>query len=190
MCRLGLEPNAQELSRVTGIPGSHRICERYLAGTRIPDYAAITLLARTLGVSIDYLLTGYGDGESGRIPLLQHFPLSIHDLPRPITEFIDRGDIEDPTAFAVRVWDNDMSPVLCPTDIAVISPDTPFEPSGCIAAVALTKRMRGFRWVEFGERNSEKIAYLYTEDDERSVPCQPQPLTILLGKVVERREKL
>jgi len=190
MCRLGLQPNAQELSRVTGIPGSHRICERYLSGTRVPDYATITMLARTLGTTIDYLVTGCGDGQIGRIPLLQHFPLTIHDLPRPVTEFIDRGDIDDPEAFAVRVWDTDMSPTLCPTDIAVISPDAPVEPTGCIAAVALTKMKRGFRWVELGERNGEKIAYLYTDNDERTVPCQPQPITILLGRVVERREKL
>jgi repressor LexA len=182
--------NAAELSRMTGL--TQVAIRNYMRGIKVPNSQAMIKLARALNTTADYLLTG-SPARPDRIPLLSKIPggpaVAFTDGEYPAgfgDEFIDRGDITDPNAFALIVEGDSMSPSINPGDIVIISPNTLLT-SRSIAAVSIGD----------GEQTLKRVIFL--EDDR--VLLQPenekyQPVVLdkrtirFIGRVVERRERL
>ena len=121
--------NAAELSRMTGLtPVAIR---NYMRGIKVPNARALVKLARALSTTTDYLLTGT-PLRPERIPLLSKIPggtpVAFTDGEYPAgfgEEYVDRGDVTDPNAFALVVEGDSMSPRINSGDIVIISPNTP-----------------------------------------------------------------
>jgi SOS-response transcriptional repressor LexA len=132
--------NAAELSRMTGLtPVAIR---NYMRGIKVPNAQALVKLSRALSTTTDYLLTGT-PLKPDRIPLLSKIPggspVAFTDGEYPAgfgEEYVDRGNVTDPNAFALVVEGDSMSPRINSGDIVIISPNTPVT-TRSIAAVAL-----------------------------------------------------
>ncbi len=182
--------SAAELSRMTGL--TQVAIRNYMRGIKFPSAQALRKLARALSTTTDYLLSGT-PYRSNRIPIFFRIPggdpaaWTDGDYPAGFgDEYIDRGDITDDNAFALIVEGDSMSPRINSGDIVIISPNTPVENRG-IGAVSL----------DGGERTLKRIIYL----DNDSVLLQPEnqnhaPMVCpknrvsIIGKVIERRERL
>ena len=122
-------PNAAELSRMTGL--TQVAIRNYMRGIKVPNAQALVKLARSLNTTTDYLL--YGTPlRHDRIPLLSRIPggkpLFTDDQSYPTgfgEEFLDRGDVTDPQAYALVVEGNSMSPRINSGDVVIISPNSP-----------------------------------------------------------------
>jgi len=182
--------NAAELSRMTGL--TQVAIRNYIRGIKVPNAQALVKLSNSLNTTTDYLLTG-SPIRPDRIPLLSRIPcgppIAFTDGEYPAgfgEEFIDRGDITDPNAFALIVEGDSMSPRINSGDIVIISPNTPVI-SRSIAAVRINTE----------EHTLKRVIFL----DNGKVLLQPEnenydPLVLekndvkFIGRVVERRERL
>lgn len=182
--------NAAELSRMAGL--TQVAIRNYLRGIKVPNAQALMKLARALSITTDYLLYGTPH-RPDRIPLLTKIPggdpVQWSDGDYPVGygyEFLDRGDVTDPNAYALIVDGDSMSPRINSGDVVVISPNSPVT-SRSIAAVAINGEERTLKTVIFlpeGKVLLQPMNPLYSPVvlDESSV--------VLLGKVIERREKI
>lgn len=182
--------NAAELSRMTGL--TQVAIRNYMRGIKVPNAPALVKLSRALNTTADYLLTG-SPIRPDRLPLLSKIPggspIEFTDGEYPVgfgEEFVDRGDITDPNAFALIVEGDSMSPRINSGDIVIISPNTPVI-SRSIAAVTI--------------RNEEHTLKRVILLDNGKVLLQPEnencdPLVLdkadvkFIGRVIERRERL
>lgn len=182
--------NAAELSRMTGL--TQVAIRNYMRGIKVPNAQALVKLSRALNTTADYLLTG-SPIRPDRLPLLSKIPggspIAFTDGEYPVgfgEEFVDRGDITDPNAFALIVEGDSMSPRINSGDIVIISPNTPVI-SRSIAAVTI--------------RNEEHTLKRVILLDNGKVLLQPEnenydPLVLdkddvkFIGRVIERRERL
>jgi SOS-response transcriptional repressor LexA len=181
--------NAAELSRLTGLtPVAIR---NYMRGIKVPNAQALIKLARALDTTADFLLSGTAV-RPDRIPLLSKipggYPMSFSDGDYPpgfADDYVDRGDTTDPNAFALTVDGDSMSPRINHGDIVIISPNAPFS-SGCIAAVALDEDRTLKKVIEL---NGDAIL-LQPENPNHNPIVVPRGKVIIIGRVVERREKM
>jgi len=187
MSRRGIA-SAAELSRLTGL--TQVAIRNYMRGIKAPNAQALIKLTRALGSTADYLLTG-SPLRPDRIPLLSKIPgglpVAFTDGEYPAgfgEEFIDRGDVTDPNAFALIVEGDSMSPRINSGDIVIISPNSDIV-SRTVAAVAL------------GDDRTLKTVLLL---DNGKVLLKPEneaydPIIVdrsevaFIGRVVERRER-
>ena len=182
--------NAAELSRMTGL--TQVAIRNYMRGIKIPNAQALIKLSRALNTTADYLLSGT-PVRPDRLPLLSRIPggppQSFTDGEYPAGygyEFIDRGDISDPDAFALIVDGDSMSPRINSGDIVIVSPSTEVV-TRSIAAVSIRNEDRTLKRVLF--LDTGKI--LLQPENERFSPevLDPQDVSFI-GRVVERRERL
>lgn len=182
--------NAAELSRLAGL--TQVAIRNYMRGIKVPNAQALVKLARALNTTTDYLL--YGTPlRHDRIPLLSRIPggnpVFTDDMNYPAgfgEEFLDRGDVTDPNAYALLVEGDSMSPRINSGDVVIISPNTPVT-NRTIAAVAINGEERTLKTVIF--LPSGKIL-LQPENPKFEPVVLDESVITLLGKVVERREKL
>ena len=181
--------NAAELSRMTGL--TQVAIRNYMRGIKIPNAQALIKLSRSLSTTTDYLLSG-SPLRPDRIPVLTKIPggdaVEWSDGDYPVgfgDEFIDRGEVTDPNAFALLVDGDSMSPRINSGDIVIISPNTPVT-NKSIAAVAFGE----------GERTLKTIIYLHNgkillkPENDNYEPIVLDPHDIIFNwKVVERRER-
>ncbi len=181
---------AAELSRMTGL--TQVAIRNYMRGIKVPNAQALIKLSHALNTTADYLLTG-SPIRPDRIPLLSKIPcgspIAFTDGEYPAgfgEEFVDRGDITDPNAFALIVEGDSMSPRINSGDIVIISPNTPVI-SRSIAAVTIHNE----------EHTLKRVIFI----DTGKVLLQPEnrnydPLVLnkndvtFIGRVIERRERL
>jgi repressor LexA len=182
--------NAAELSRMTGL--TQVAIRNYMRGIKVPNAQALVKLSRALNTSADYLLSG-SQKRTDRIPLLSKIPggdpvlWTDGEYPAGFgEEYLDRGDISDPNAYALIVDGDSMSPRINSGDVVIISPNTTVS-SRSIAAVAIGGEERTLKTVIFLPNGKillqpENPAYepLVLDESELSI----------LGKVVERRERM
>jgi repressor LexA len=182
--------NAAELSRMTGL--TQVAIRNYMRGIKVPNAQALVKLSRALNTSADYLLSG-SQKRTDRIPLLSKIPggdpvlWTDGEYPAGFgEEYLDRGDINDPNAYALIVDGDSMSPRINSGDVVIISPNTTVS-SRSIAAVAIRGEERTLKTVIFLPNGKillqpENTAYepLVLDENELSI----------LGKVVERRERM
>jgi len=181
--------NAAELSRMTGL--TQVAIRNYMRGIKMPNAQALIKLSRALSTTTDYLLSG-SPLRPDRIPLLSKIPggepacWTDGDFPPGYGfEYVDRGDVTDPNAFALVVEGDSMSPRINSGDIVIVSPNTPVT-NRSIAAVALGD-----------ERTLKRVIFLddgrilLQPENENYDPkvCEPDEVKII-GKIVERRERL
>ncbi len=182
--------NAAELSRMTGL--TQVAIRNYMRGIKVPNAQALIKLSRALSTTTDYLLTG-SPLRPDRIPLLSKIPggtpKSWTDGEYPVgfgEEYVDRGDVTDPNAFALIVEGDSMSPRINSGDIIIISPNTPVT-NRSIAAVALEDDDRTLKRVVF--LKNDKVL-LQSENEEYEPIVRDIEAVKFLGRVVERRERL
>ncbi len=182
--------NAAELSRMTGL--TQVAIRNYMRGIKVPNAQALVKLSRALSTTADYLLSGT-PRRSDRIPLLSKIPAgdpvlwTDGEYPAYFgEEFLDRGEISDPNAFALIVDGDSMSPRINSGDIVIISPNTPVT-SRSIAAVAIKGEERTLKTVVFLPDNH---VLLQPENGSYEPLVLDMSDVTLLGRVIERREKL
>ncbi|MHB9030841.1 MAG: helix-turn-helix domain-containing protein [Candidatus Latescibacterota bacterium] len=182
--------NAAELSRLTGL--TQVAIRNYMRGIKIPNAQALVKLSRALTTTADYLLSGT-PRRPDRIPLLSKIPAgdpvlwTDGEYPAYFgEEFLDRGDVNDANAYALIVDGDSMSPRINSGDIVIISPNTPVT-TRTIAAVSIKGEERTLKTVIFLPDN--KIL-LQPENSMYEPKVMDQQEITLLGRVVERREKL
>jgi SOS-response transcriptional repressor LexA len=164
----------------------------YLRGIKVPNAQALVKLSEALSTTTDYLLTGTPT-RPDRIPLLSKIPggnpVAWSDGEYPAgfgEEFLDRGDVSDPNAFALIVDGDSMSPRINSGDIVIISPNTPVI-NRSIAAVAINHEERTLKTVIF----LPKGKILLQPENEKYPPLvfEEEQVTFI-GRVIERRQKL
>ncbi len=182
--------NAAELSRMTGL--TQVAIRNYIRGIKVPNAQALVKLSRALNTTADYLLSGTPI-RPDRIPLLSKIPggspVSFSDGEYPAgfgEEYVDRGDITDPNAFALIVDGDSMSPRINSGDIVIIAPNTPVI-SRSIAAVAIRNEDHTLKTVMF--LNNGKVL-LQPENDNYDPIVLDKNDVKFVGRVIERREKL
>ncbi|MCE5249895.1 LexA family transcriptional regulator [bacterium] len=182
--------NAAELSRLTGL--TQVAIRNYLRGIKVPNAQALIKLARALNTTADYLLTGTAL-KPDKVPLLSKIPAGIPaewtDGDYPVgfgEEFIDRGDVADPNAFALIVDGDSMSPRINSGDIVIISPNAPITNRSC-AVVSVHEGDRTLKTVIF--LNNGKVI-LQPENDHYEPLVVDREKIKFIGRVVERRERL
>ena len=182
--------NAAELSRLTGL--TQVAIRNYMRGIKVPNAQALVKLSRALSTTADYLLTG-SPKRPDRIPLLSKIPagspVAWTDGDYPVgfgEEFLDRGEIADSNAFALVVEGDSMSPRINSGDIVIISPNTPVT-NRSIAAVGLSDGDRTLKTVIY--LNNGKVLLQPENEQHEPIVCDSNDIT-LIGKVVERRERL
>ena len=188
MDRRGIK-NAAELSRMTGL--TQVAIRNYMRGIKIPNAQALIKLSRALSTTADYLLTGSAT-RPDRIPLLSRIPggdpVAWTDGEYPAgfgEEYVDRGDVTDPNAFALIVDGDSMAPRINSGDIVIISPNTPIT-NKAIAAVAIDDN-RTLKRVVFID---DDTVLLQPENDHHKPLVCPRSGISFIGRVVERRERL
>jgi SOS-response transcriptional repressor LexA len=182
--------NAAELSRQTGL--TQVAIRNYLRGIKVPNSQALVKLARSLSTTTDYLLTGT-QSRPDRIPLLSKIPggspVAWSDGEYPVgfgEEFLDRGEVIDPNAFALIVDGDSMSPRINSGDIVIISPNSQVT-NRSIAAVAIDGEERTLKTVVFLPNG--KIL-LQPDNDNYSPLLVDEKHITFIGRVIERRQKL
>ena len=182
--------NAAELSRMTGL--TQVAIRNYMRGIKVPNAQALVKLSRALTTTADYLLSG-SPLRPDRIPLLSKIPggdpagWTDGDYPTGFgEEFIDRGDTTDPNAFALIVDGDSMSPRINSGDIVIISPNTPVT-TRSIAAVSLNDDDRTLKRIMFID---ESTVLLQPENEKYTPRVCPLTAVKIIGRVVERRERL
>ena len=182
--------NAAELSRMTGL--TQVAIRNYMRGIKVPNAQALVKLSRSLNTTADYLLTG-SPTRPDRIPLLSKIPGgppiegSDGDYPAGFgEEYVDRGDVTDPNAFALIVEGNSMSPRINSGDIVIISPNTPIH-SRSIAAVYTTKNGHTLKRVIFLDNGK---VLLQPENEIHDPIVLENDEVKIIGRVIERRERL
>ena len=188
------EISYRELSDITGIPKS--ALQRYATGTtpKIP-FERITLIAKALGVSTDYITIGRA-------------ATAIHDLPSPIVTsdtvtFPVMGEIaagydkiamedwtgetvEIPTAFlhgrdrseffVLRVSGDSMYPLYHEGDIVLVLKQSTLNRSGDVGAIIYDDELVSLK----------KIEYVEGEDWLRLIPLNPNhPPKLIEGEALE-----
>ena len=182
--------NAAELSRITGL--TQVAIRNYMRGIKIPNAQALIKLSRSLSTTTDYLLTG-SSLRPDRIPLLSKIPggkpsgwTDGEYPPGFAEEYISRGDVTDPNAFALIVEGDSMTPIINSGDIVIVSPNSEVT-NNSIAAVAINDDDRTLKKVIF--LNNDKVL-LHPENDEfEPILCDLNTVRII-GRVIERRERL
>jgi len=182
--------NAAELSRLTGL--TQVAIRNYLRGIKVPNAQALIKLARALNTTADYLLTGTAI-KPDKVPLLSKIPAGIPaewtDGDYPVgfgEEFIDRGDVADPNAFALIVDGDSMSPRINSGDIVIISPNATITNRSC-AVVSVHEGDRTLKTVIF--LNNGKVILQPENDHYEPLVVDREKITFI-GRVVERRERL
>ena len=182
--------NAAELSRMTGL--TQVAIRNYIRGIKVPNAQALVKLSRALNTTADYLLSGTPI-RPDRIPLLSKIPggspISFSDGEYPAgfgEEYVDRGDVTDPNAFALIVEGDSMSPRINSGDIVIIAPNTPII-SRSIAAVTIRNEDHTLKTVMF--LNNGKVL-LQPENDNYDPIVLDKNDVKFVGRVIERREKL
>jgi len=188
MDRRGVE-NAAELSRMTGL--TQVAIRNYMRGIKVPNAQALVKLSRALTTTADYLLTG-SPLRPDKIPLLSKIPggapVAFSDGEYPAGfggEYVDRGEVTDPNAFALIVDGDSMSPRINSGDIVIISPNSPVT-SRSIAAVAIGED-RTLKTVVF-VGNGRVI--LRPENESYDPVVVSRSKIEFIGRVIERRERL
>ncbi|MFC1539265.1 LexA family protein [Candidatus Latescibacterota bacterium] len=182
--------NAAELSRMTGL--TQVAIRNYMRGIKVPNAQALIKLSKSLHTTADYLLTG-SSIRPDRIPLLSKIPggvpVAFTDGEYPAgfgEEFVDRGDVADPNAFALIVEGESMCPRINSGDIVIISPNAPIN-SRCIAAVTIKNEEHTLKRIIFLENG--KIL-LQPENDSFDPLVVDMDKIKIIGRVIERRERL
>ncbi len=182
--------NAAELSRHAGL--TQVAIRNYMRGIKVPNAQALVKLSRALNTTADYLLSGT-PRRPDRIPLLSKIPAgdpvlwTDGEYPAHFgEEFLDRGDVTDPNAYALIVDGDSMTPRINSGDIVIISPNTAVT-NRSIAAIAIKGEERTIKTVVFLP-NEHVLLQPANAAYEPLVLAQRD--VVLLGKVVERREKL
>lgn len=182
--------NAAELSRMTGL--TQVAIRNYMRGIKVPNAQALVKLARALNTTTDYLLTG-SPLRQNRIPLLSKIPggnpVAFTDGEYPAgfgEEYVDRGDVNDPNAFALIVDGDSMSPRINSGDIVIISPNTPVD-SRAIAVVSINDDEHTMKRVIY--LDGDKILLQPENDTYNPIVIDKNELRII-GRVIERRERL
>jgi len=182
--------NAAELSRLTGL--TQVAIRNYMRGIKVPNAQALIKLARALSTTADYLLTG-SSIRPDRIPLLSKIPAGIPaewtDGEYPVgfgEEFIDRGEVSDPNAFALIVDGDSMKPRINSGDIVIIAPNAPIT-NRCIAVASVHDRDRTIKTVIF--LNDGRVLLQPENDQYEPIVLDRDDITFI-GRVVERRERL
>ncbi len=182
--------NAAELSRMTGL--TQVAIRNYMRGIKVPNAQALVRLSRALSTTADYLLTGSAT-RPDRIPLLSRIPggdpVAWTDGEYPAgfgEEYVDRGDITDPNAFALIVEGDSMVPRINSGDIVIISPNTPVD-NRSIAAVSINDDDRTLKRVLFLENGT---VLLQPENETYPPIVCPRNAVRFIGRVVERRERM
>ncbi len=189
MARRGVA-NAAELSRMTGL--TQVAIRNYMRGIKVPNAQALIKLSRALSTTADYLLSG-SPLRPDRIPLLSRIPggdpVCWEDGSYPAgfaADYIDRGEVSDPNAFALIVDGDSMSPRINSGDIVVVSPGTSVD-NRSIAAVSVNGDERTLKRVIF--LPEDRI--LLQPENERYEPLVLSAEEVsFIGRVVERRERL
>jgi repressor LexA len=188
MNRRGIS-NAAELSRLTGL--TQVAIRNYLRGIKVPNAQALVKVARALGATTDYLLSGT-PRRPDRIPLLSKIPAGDPvlwtDGEYPASfgeEYLDRGDVTDPNAYALIVDGDSMSPRINSGDIVIISPNTPIT-NRSIGAIAIKGEERTLKTVLF---LPDHRILLQPENPAFEPRVLPEEDVVFLGKVIERRER-
>ena len=182
--------NAAELSRLSGL--TQVAIRNYMRGIKVPNAQALIRLSRALNTTSDYLLTGT-PYRPDRIPLLSRIPggapVAFSDGEYPAgfgEEYVDRGDVTDPNAFALIVEGDSMAPRINSGDIVIISPNTPVN-NRSIAAVAVKNDEQTLKQILF--LDNDKV--LLRPENERYDPLVLDRNQVnFIGRVIERREKL
>jgi repressor LexA len=182
--------NAAELSRMTGL--TQVAIRNYMRGIKIPNAQALVKLAKALTTTADYLLSGTPH-RPDRIPLLSKIPggdpvlWTDGEYPAGFgQEYLDRGEISDPNAYALIVDGDSMSPRIKSGDVVIISPNTAVV-NRSIAAVALRGEERTLKTVLF--LPDGKILLQPENPSYEPIVLGEKEVTFL-GRVVERREKM
>jgi len=182
--------NAAELSRMTGL--TQVAIRNYMRGIKVPNAQALIKLTRALSTTADFLLSG-SPLRPDRLPLLSRIPggdpAGWEDGSYPAghaSDYIDRGEVTDPNAFALIVDGDSMSPRINSGDIVIVSPNTPVE-NRSIAAVSLDDDDRTLKRVIF---ISDDSVLLQPENEDYSPTVFPMEKVRFIGRVVERRERL
>lgn len=182
--------NAAELSRMTGL--TQVAIRNYMRGIKIPNSQALIKLSRALTVTTDFLLYG-SPTRPNRLPLLSKIPggpaIPFTDGEYPAGfggEFIDRGDITDPNAFALIVEGDSMSPRINNGDIVIVSPNARMI-SRAIAAVSYGEEERTLKRVVW--LGNSKVLLQPENETYQPVVLDESDVRII-GRVVERRERL
>ena len=182
--------NAAELSRMTGL--TQVAIRNYMRGIKMPNAQALIKLARALSTTTDYILSG-SPIRPDRIPLLTRIPggdaveWSDGDYPAGFgEEFVDRGDVTDPNAFALIVDGDSMSPRINSGDIVIISPNSSVT-NRSIAAIAFGNGERTLKTIIF---LGDGKVLLKPENEKYEPILLDQKEIIFTWKVVERRERL
>lgn len=125
-------------------------------------------LAQGLGVTTDDLIyaTQSGGSTVGTLTYRESLAGGIKDAGTVFQTISGLGaaafGIEDPTAFAVRVWSDDMEPILSQGDFALVSPRATVSTgitSGGLYLVRLSDQEEPlFRWIVVGLREWDLVA--------------------------------
>lgn len=182
--------NAAELSRMTGL--TQVAIRNYMRGIKVPNAQALIKLSRSLNTTTDYLLTGCPK-RPDRIPLLSKIPggnpveWSDGEYPTGFgEEFLDRGDVSDPNAFALLVDGDSMSPRINSGDVVIISPNTPVT-NRSIAAISINEGNRTLKTIIFLKNG--KILLKPENELHEPIVLEENEITFI-GRVIERRERL
>ena len=182
--------NAAELSRMTGL--TQVAIRNYMRGIKVPNAQALIKLSRALNTTTDYLLSGTPI-RPNRIPLLSKIPggkaqtYTDGDYPPGYGyEFIDRGDVTDPNAFALIVDGDSMSPKINSGDIVIISPNSQISPRS-IVAVTVRNDERTLKRVIFLDNGK---VLLQPENEKYDPEVLEKDDVKFIGRVIERRERL
>lgn len=181
--------NAAELSRLTGL--TQVAIRNYMRGIKVPNAQALVKVARALNTTADYLLSGT-PRRPDRIPLLSKIPAGDPvlwtDGEYPASfgeEYLDRGDINDPNAYALIVDGDSMSPRINSGDIVIISPNSTVT-NRSVAAVAIRGEERTLKTVIF---LPDRRVLLQPENSSFEPRVLEEQDIVILGRVVERRER-
>lgn len=114
---------------------------KWVRGRYIPDGPMRRKIAHALGISFEAFEKGWNApslrslalANAAGIPLVNrtaagygaNYDLDHYNEYDTAWEYIDRGDITDPLAFAVRVVEDSMVPTLADGDLIVLRPVTP-----------------------------------------------------------------
>lgn len=179
-----LAGSGEALSRKSDIP--RRTLEMYLAGETEPKAFKIADIARSVGVSGHWLLTGDGpmalnsstDNCDGIVvignpndPTLKH-PVSL--------QWLKNQNLDSQNIIALRVSNNEMYPAISHGDILLIDTSQKALESGGIYAL----KAGGVILRRIQMLTPERVALLSDNDKYQSAEANINEITDVLGKVV------
>lgn len=186
---------------------------KWVLGSNMPNGSTRRQIAQALGMDFDRFeaeweapsLRGSMVMPIGGIPLVNrtaagygtNYDLDHYDEYHTAWEYIDRGDIDDPMAFAVRVVEDSMDPTLTEGDLLVLRPVTkdagsPVLKPGDIVLVRLSADADLANQATIARWHPQKSGMiLLAKDNPRVAPLLVRPEHVdRVAVAVEKRRKL